>query len=61
MPFGLGNVAPELQRQVNRYLPGAITEGSMVFYMYHVLVFSRSVQEHLDDLTRALEHLREKQ
>ena len=47
MPFGLVNAPAELQRQVNRDFSGPITEGWMVIYMDDVLVFNRTVQEHL--------------
>jgi len=61
MPFGLVNAPAELQRVVNKDFAGPIREGWLVVYMDDVLVFSKSVAEHLQHLRIALEIIKEKQ
>jgi len=61
MPFGLVNAPAELQRQVNRDFAGPISEGWLVVYMDDLLVFSRSVTEHIQHLRILLGLIREKQ
>jgi len=61
MPFGLTNAPAELQRQVNRDFAGPISEGWLIVYMDDVLIFSRSIEEHMIHLERVLKLIKEKQ
>lgn len=61
MPFGLVNAPAELQRQANNDFAVPIAERWMVVYADDVLIFSRSVAEHLMHLRKALELIKENQ
>ena len=61
MPFGLVTAPAGLHPHVNHYLLGPIKEGWRVIYMDDVLVFSHTVQGHLQHCKKALQVLSKKQ
>ncbi|CDJ34573.1 OSJNBa0042D13.18 protein, related [Eimeria mitis] len=61
MPFGLVNAHAELQLRSNHGFLAPITHRRVVIYMHDVLVFSRNVQDQLQQLLQSLQLVREKQ
>ncbi|KAL1138309.1 hypothetical protein AAG570_009997 [Ranatra chinensis] len=58
MPFGLKNAQTTFQRQMDAFLEG-LDEGAIQLYMDHIIVFSRSEQEHGEHLVQFLRRLKE--
>ena len=58
MPFGLCNAPSTFQRLMNKVFAKEINSLFLV-YLYDILVYSRSVEEHWDHLEHALERLRQ--
>ena len=58
MPFGLCNAPSTFQRLMNKVFAKEINSFILV-YLDNILVYSRSVEEHWDQLQCALEKLRQ--
>jgi hypothetical protein len=64
MPFGLTNAPSVFQRLMQKVLAGLNPEGGpdfVVVYIDDILVFSRTLEEHLEHLRRVIERLEEAQ
>lgn len=58
MPFGLTNAPATFQRLMDEFLEG-LEENYVQVYMDDIIVFSRSIQEHREDLRKVLNKLKE--
>ena len=61
MPFGLTNAPAMFQRVMQKVLAGLNPEGGpdfVVVYIDDILIFSRSLGEHMDHLKQVIERLK---
>ncbi|MBW0552467.1 hypothetical protein O181_092182 [Austropuccinia psidii MF-1] len=54
MPFGIKNAHLHFQIIINEILPGELSEGWLIIYIYEILVCSKTWEEHIYRLSRVL-------
>ncbi|MBW0553620.1 hypothetical protein O181_093335 [Austropuccinia psidii MF-1] len=52
IPFGIKNAPSNCQRMINTIFPTELSEGSLIIYIYDIIIFSDSWSLHLDRLAR---------
>ncbi|MBW0547088.1 hypothetical protein O181_086803, partial [Austropuccinia psidii MF-1] len=54
MPFGIKNAPSHFQRMMNEIFPGELSEGWLIIYIDDIIVCSKTWEEHIYRLSRAL-------
>ncbi|MBW0534024.1 hypothetical protein O181_073739 [Austropuccinia psidii MF-1] len=54
MPFGIKNAPSHFQRLMNEIFPEELSEGWLIIYMDDIIVFFKTLEEHMFRLSRVL-------
>ncbi|MBW0527515.1 hypothetical protein O181_067230 [Austropuccinia psidii MF-1] len=54
MPFGIKNAPSHFQRMMNEIFPEELSEGCVIIYINHIVVCSKTLEEHIYRLSRGL-------